>query len=183
MTSHRRSIQRPLTDREVPGFVARRVRARTAAGLSLVEVVISLVIVGMIITGVIQGVLVSASTASTTRGLVTADAVLSGIAERMKALVEQSNWYQNCASAAELQTKYLNDDGRFPKGSAPAGQLDGATLTIDSVQYWNGTNQYVNGCGTDRGLQLVSMRVTVTGGPAGPATVSGVVVLRKPALA
>ena len=150
------------------GNVSRN-RPRGSAGFSLLECLIALVLMGLLITGVVQGLLVTVKTAGHNQDMAMANARLTAVAERMQALSTKAGFYTDCATPTQLKAALLAD---------PGNSLTGATLEVVKVEYWGGA-AYVGACATDKGAQLVTVKVTV--GSDNPAVSSGVVALRNPA--
>lgn len=143
-------------------LVGTRSDAGAEAGESLVELTVSVAILGIIGTVLIEMLLVMSSGTAVRRDVVEgqnqlaswADAVISGT-------------YVACAQPASIP---------MPRSLAAA-----YTARVAAVEYWNGS-AFVGQCepATDQGLQLVTLEVTrhSGAGPTGPQQLG--VVKRKP---
>lgn len=153
-----------------PNQTAPRGRStRGAAGFSLLETLIALVLMSLLLIGIAQGLAVTVRTSGDNRSSTVASTRLNSVTERMKALVTGPGFYRQCATPDEVKASVLADPGH---------SLDGATLDIPTVGYWDGT-AYAPTCVADRGAQLVTVRITVGTAPDA-STATGIVVLRNP---
>lgn len=147
----------------------RRRSTRGAAGFSLLEALIALVLTSLLLVGVAQGLFVTVKVSGENRTATVAVVRLNAVIERMKALVTQPGFYTPCATPEQVQQAVAADPGR---------SLDGATLHVDEVAYWAG-DRYATACSPrDRGAQLVKLTVA-----AGEDSATGIVVLRNPTAA
>lgn len=142
---------------------------RASGGFSLLETLIALVLMSLLLVGVAQGLFVTVKTSGDNRTSTVASVRLDSVIERMRALATGPGFYKACATAEQIRAAVLADPGH---------SLDGATLDVTGVSYWDGSN-YAPSCPADRGAQLVTVRVSV--GPApDPSVATGIVVLRNP---
>jgi Tfp pilus assembly protein PilV len=86
-------------------------RKKDEAGLSLIEVVVAIVILGGIVSALMGALVTSSTTAKTHRDLVSADAVLRDYAEATKAAVRAS-----CASAGATYSVTYTPPSGFTVG-------------------------------------------------------------------
>jgi Tfp pilus assembly protein PilV len=134
------------------------------AGESLIELLVTVVILGLATTG-ISGALLAAGKASTMqRQQVLAQNVLRSWADQIAARA-----YADCATTTTLAS---------PAPSMPAG----FTATVTSVEYWNGGSSFTGPgtCVTDTGIQRVTLSVSAPNGLSAAVSQSVAVVVRKP---
>lgn len=143
-----------------------RLHVHGSGGFSLLEALIALVLTSLLLVGIAQGLFVTVKVSGENRTATVASVRLNAVVERMKALAIQGDFYKSCATADQVQQAVVAD---------PGSSLDGATLHVDSVTYWN-VDGYVAACPTgDKGAQLVKLTVT-----AGDDHATGIVALRRP---
>lgn len=116
----------------------------TQAGSTLVEVLVAVVILGTAFAAILGGMSTSSIASDIHRKQATAETVLRSLAEWVKAQP-----YRDCA------TTYSTSGFTVPAGY-------GATIT--GVSYWSGDpsasdTDFSPSCGSDHGLQRVSLRV------------------------
>lgn len=142
--------------------VGARPDAGTEAGESLVELAVSVAILGIIGTVLIEMLLVMSSGTALRRDVVEGQNLLASWADTVI-----SGTYVACAQPSSI-----------PMPRSLAAEY---TARVAAVEYWNGS-AFVGQClpATDQGLQLVTLEVTrLSGaGPAGPRQLE--VVKRKP---
>lgn len=112
-------------------------------GLTLVEVLLAVSILGIGVTSLVGGMMTSITVSS--RGQQSAEG-LSAIRAYAEAV--------SAASYADCATSYP-----APGFTAPAGW----SAATPVVSYWNGSS-FTATCGTDRGLQKVTLRLTAADG-------------------
>jgi type II secretory pathway pseudopilin PulG len=140
------------------------VRTRTGrrdAGETLTETLVTVVILGISTAGI---------------SLALGTAVKASTLHRQQALVQNAlrSWgdqvaagsYTACATAGSFAA---------PSPALPAGM----TAAVTAVQYWNGVT-FVGSCGTDTGIQRVTLRITAPTGTSSGLADSVAVVVRKP---
>lgn len=130
------------------------------AGETLVELLITLVILGVGVVALLGGLFVTVQTSALHRNQVVAQNVLRGWAEQIGA-----EEYTHCAT---------------PDSFSPPTLPSGFSGTVVAVQYWDGTS-FTDSCDPgDTGIQKVSLRITVSKNPFPGITQSVDVVVRKP---
>jgi len=114
-------------------------RAGSQAGFTLVDTLVGVAILGIGVTAVVSGMATSIKVSDVGRSSAEAQLAVRAYAEALAATS-----YADCA--ASYATGY----------SAPAGYTAGLT-----VAYWNaGSSSFGSTCGTDSGLQRVTLTVT-----------------------
>jgi type II secretory pathway pseudopilin PulG len=131
------------------------------AGESLIELLVTVVILGIASAG-IAGALFATGQASTMhRQMALAQNALRAWAEQLGAGI-----YTDCAGT----DSFADPDPALPTE---------LTAAVSTVRYWSGT-AFVSTCGTDTGIQRITLTVTAPNGLAPAVVRSMVVVLRKP---
>lgn len=158
----------------------RRVRD---AGESLLELLVSITLLGVAVASVIPAVFLAVGASSMDRRSVQAQSLVKSWAEFVVARTTDAN-YVFCATPATYTPASGSSVWRYqsPLPALPAGM----TATVTQVQYWNGTSFVTGSCTagtTDTGLQRVALRISDGGTflPAAPATYW--VAVRKPCVA
>jgi prepilin-type N-terminal cleavage/methylation domain-containing protein len=114
------------------------------AGFSLVELLVTVAILGTAFTVFVGGMGTSIVASDYHRTQTTAEAVLRTFAETVKS---RTTPYVPCATS-------------YTGPATPSGY----TASVTAIAYWNGT-AYVASCpATDRGLQRISLRVDAANG-------------------
>lgn len=138
-------------------------RGAREGGESLVELLVSVAILGVTIVAIIE--VMFTMVGSTT--------VLSDDVKAQNALASWAGavthaTYTDCADADQVSA------------ASPAQVPTGFTANVDSVTYWNGS-AFVTPCpATDTGLQLITLSVTAPPGPMPVTPQQLKVVKRKP---
>ena len=140
-----------------------RQRFRRERGETLVEVLITITIVGIAFTGILAGLATAINLSGRHRGQANADVVLVSAAESVK-----NQAYTACPSVST--SSYNPTQGvTLPSGWAASN------VQVTSVKTWGGA-AFLSTCpGTDLGLQLVTITATT---PDGKSTESVEVVKR-----
>jgi prepilin-type N-terminal cleavage/methylation domain-containing protein len=130
------------------------------AGFSLVEIMITVAIVGITFTAILGGLMSSITVSALQRKEATADAIARSAAETVKD--SQQNPYTNCAGPGAYTLTGV---------SVPSG----FSVKITGVQYWNWDGHAVpasyavgfNGnCSPDNGMQQITIAATSSDGQA-----------------
>ena len=123
---------------------------RGEAGFTLIEVIITVMLIGTGVVAVLGALQVGVISASVQQDLAVAEVTLRGAAEHVK-----SETFVGCAGTSA-----------YASGFSP---LPGADVTITSVEHWNGTlsgtRPYSGTCNDTDWPQLVTIRVTVPDAP------------------
>ena len=123
-----------------------RRRAHADPGISLVEMVVSIALLGVVVVALLAGLTTAIATSSQHRKLATADTLLRSAAEIVSA---PETPYVACASTTTYGAALPND---------PTGQLG---LTVTMVEHWNGsgtTPSFSATCSPDTGLQRITLQ-------------------------
>lgn len=136
-------------------------RPRRDAGETLTETLVTVMVLGIATAGIslALGAAVKASTLNRQQALV--QNALVSWAEQVAA-----GTYTTCATTSSFAA---------PSPALPAGM----TSAVTSVQYWNGLT-FSGSCGTDSGIQRVTLRITAVTGTSPGLTDTVAVVVRKP---
>jgi prepilin-type N-terminal cleavage/methylation domain-containing protein len=137
-------------------------------GETLVELLVSIVIMGIAVCGVMGGLLTSVKMSDVHRKQSTVGGLAWNYAETVERYVAGTG-YVPCAGTAAYAPGAVGY-------ALPAGYT-GYTARVTSVRYWTAANAWAATCSADLGLQQVTVQV---GSPDGRATESSVVVVRKP---
>jgi type II secretory pathway pseudopilin PulG len=143
---------------------------RDSVGETLVETLVTVAIMGIAAGALLDGMMIAVGTSQVHRSHEQAQVVLRNWAESVGTMT-----YLTCPSAVL---------GNFP--AAPTPLPSGFSVSIPTVQYWNGTTNSFDSDRTrcqasgDGGLQKITLRVTVPASlqPGFNADLS--VILRKP---
>lgn len=134
---------------------------RRDAGETLVELLMTVVILGIATAGISGALLVSTKASALHQQQALAQNALRSWAEQVGA-----GAYTPCAAAGSFGA---------PSPALPTG----LTAAVSAVQYWNGT-AFTGTCGADTGIQRVTLRITATNGLSAPLTDTVAVVVRRP---
>ena len=150
-----------------------RRRARSERGMSLLEVIISIGILGTVMISMMAGVALTARTTSLTRDRATQDSAVTAVTERLRSLP-----YVTCTSGPDPVRSSIGAEYDASSVPSPNGQT--MTVTIDGVAFWSATaKRYQAACPPDGGAQLVNIKV-LFGNPAAPLrTVKTSVAMRR----
>jgi type II secretory pathway pseudopilin PulG len=138
-----------------------RGRPRRDAGETLTELLVTVVILGISTAGIAYGLATTVKAATLNRQQSLAQNALRTWAEQIGA-----GTYTACAPASGFAA---------PSPALPTG----LTAAVTAVQYWTGT-AFAASCGTDTGIQRVTLRITAVNGLSPAITESLAVVVRKP---
>jgi prepilin-type N-terminal cleavage/methylation domain-containing protein len=135
----------------------RRHDIRSDAGFSLVEIVITIAIVGVTFSAILGGLFASITVSALQRTEATADTVARSAAEVVKDSVQ--NPYNNCAGPGAYSLTGV---------SVPSG----FSVHITDVAYWDGhppaggAVNFVSSCSGDVGIQRITISATSADGQA-----------------
>jgi Tfp pilus assembly protein PilV len=119
-------------------------------GESLIELLVSLTILGVAAIAVVGGLSSSILMSDVHRKQASAGTALRGYAESIEAMIANGG-YTNCATKTTYET---------PTGyTTPPGYT--SEVVAGSVQYWTGTGWSAS-CSADLGLQRLTLRVAST---------------------
>jgi len=126
-------------------------------GESLLELLVAVTIMGIAVTAIVGGIGVSVLMSDIHRKQATSGTVVRDYGEAIMA-----GGYVPCANPASYPAA---------AGSIPSGY----SASVSSLKYWTGS-AWSNSCGTDKGLQQLTVQVASTDGRASERLV---VVVRK----
>lgn len=130
---------------------------RGDAGETLLELLISLMVIGVGVTAILGAVGIATQASTLDERQIQAQALLRSWGEHIVSATSDAT-YTPCATTAT----YASSPWMY--GSpAPAGLQalpSGFTPTVTQVQYWDGTS-FVGSCATDRGVQRVRLTMSV----------------------
>jgi hypothetical protein len=115
------------------------------AGETLLELLVAVVILGTTVVAILGGILVIVESSTLHRRLAQSQHGLRSWAEQISAAP-----YVDCAAAASFG---------LPSPALPSG----FTPTVTAVRYWTGTS-FANSCGSDTGIQKVTLQIAVPSG-------------------
>ena len=134
-------------------------------GETLVELVVSVAILGIAAVAILAGLMRSVRSSVVYRNDATGAAYVRSFAEAIQTHVD-TNGYPACSSASSTYA-----------GVAVPDLPTGYTKAVTAVQSWNGTSW--GGCTAD-GIQRLDLKVTSTGDAAHNAEDTLTVILRRP---
>jgi type II secretory pathway pseudopilin PulG len=134
---------------------------RSDAGETLTELLVAVVVLGIATTGIVFALGTTVRAATMDRRQALAQNALRAWAEQVSA-----GPYTACATAGSFAA---------PSPALPTG----LTATVTRVQYWDGST-FASSCGTDTGVQRVTLQVAAANGLSPAVTDSVAVVVRKP---
>ena len=163
--------------------VRRTGRGRPEAGDTLIEVLISIAILGITITALLGALVTTITSASEHRSLASLDTVLRSYAEQLKYDVQlqpgANSWFTQCATVSSPTTSPPQYEGHT---ITPANQPPNVnySVVILGIKYWNdSTNTFDATCGVpddQSQFQLVTLQATAPNGVVEPLSVG----LREP---
>jgi type II secretory pathway pseudopilin PulG len=153
----------------------RRHRRGNDRGETLVELLVTIVVLGLTIPALMGAVLISVSASSQDRRQVQAQALLNSWAETIERENSTDALYTNCPALTYYET------APFAPASIPAG----FTPSVVAITYWDTpSGTFVVACASpDSGVRKVQLKVTVVAGLYPAFDVTESIVVRKPCLA
>lgn len=144
--------------------------SRGDAGETLIEILVTLMVIGVGVTAILGGFLVAVSSSTLSRSQAHVQAALRSWAESLTATTDgigNPYHYVDCAGT-----------GDFP---APTSMPAGYTAQVTSVAYWNGSD-WSSACplGADQGVQRVRITIAAPGSVYSAVTQYLDVVVRRP---
>lgn len=149
---------------------------RSENGDTLIEVLISIAILGITITALLGALLTTITSASEHRSLASLDTVLRSYAEALKYDVQlqgTSSWFTPCATVSSSTTSPPQYEGHTV---TPANQPPGVhySVVILGIEFWDtSTNSFGANCNPldQSGFQLVTFQATAPNGVTAPLSV------------
>jgi type II secretory pathway pseudopilin PulG len=143
-------------------------RHRSEAGETLVELLITMMVIGTGVVAILGALTMAVQTSSMHRDEVEAQELLRSWAESLTTVQDGAGTHRYTACAGP---------GAIP---LPADVPGGWSASVVSVAYWSGTS-WSPTCGTDLGIQRVRLRVAPANTAGVPAFAQDLdVVLRRP---
>jgi Tfp pilus assembly protein PilV len=135
-------------------------------GETLIELLVAMIVIAIAVVAILGALGMGASASSAAKGQAHGRAVLATWAESHTAVADTRGYrYTACATA-----------GSFP---GPSGLPAGYGAAVSAVRYWNGS-AWSTSCGTDQGLQRLTLTVTSPAGLLPGTSQSLDVVVRRP---
>jgi type II secretory pathway pseudopilin PulG len=123
-----------------------RPTGRGEGGETLIELLISIMIIGIAVTAILGAVRIATDASTLDQRQIHAQALLRSWGEYAVAQTTDANYVTSCATP-------LTYPGTLPSGF---------TATQTKVEFWNGTSSYVAGtCGSDLGVRRLELTMTV----------------------
>ena len=161
-----------------------RFRQGEERGETLIEILLSIMIIGIAVTAILGGVGIAARASTLDQRQIQAQALLRSWGEHIEAATTDAN-YVPCATTSTYSPA---STWGYPTAGPPNGLgalPPGFAASVTQVQHWNGATPgaFATSCGTDRGLQRLQLALTVADGLYPGFTATYDVVLRKPCAA
>lgn len=149
-------------------------RSRDERGETLVELLVSLAILGVAAVAILAGVFTSVKTSEIHKNEATGGAYVRSFAEAVQNSIDDGGFKENCTTA---KTAYAN----VPVKDLPSGYVKEVAL----VETWNlpaspAADPVWGPCRNGDTTQRVTLKVTTSGDATHRATETLVVVLRRP---
>ena len=142
-----------------------RARRASERGETLVELIVSVAILGVAAVAILAGLMLTAKSSDVQRNQATGGAYVRSFAEAIQNFVD-SNGFRDCASAASAYGGVAVPD--LPTGYAKA---------VTAVQSWTDTGW---GVCTGKGIQRLDLKITTTGDAKHRSDETLTVILRQP---
>ncbi len=144
------------------------------AGETLLELIITIAILGITVPALIGAVLVAVDSSSQDRRIVQAQQMLTSWSETIAKANTDTTYAPPCPAPAYYSTL------AFAPSPALPPRFTASVVTID---YWQAsTNTFQQPCATDEGLRRVHLRITVDAALYPGFTVDRYVLVRRPCL-
>jgi len=147
-------------------------RTSDDVGETLVEVLVTLVILSIAAVAILTGVQTAVRASDITRKEATSGTYVHGYAEAIENFVSSSGHYVDCAGISAY-------------GASTVGYAvpSGYSAAVTTVQYWSGS-AWTSPCGSDQGAQQLTLTVSSSDSAMGGhgATEVLTIVIRKPCI-
>ena len=149
--------------------------SRGQAGESLLEIIITIMIMGLTIPAVVGAVLAAVGSSSQDRRQVQAQQLLTTWSETIAKANTDGTYgaYGACPPASNYAT------GVFSPAAVPSG----FAVSVVSIDYWDATTSSFGGCPADQGIRRLRLRVDVDADLYPSFAMDRYVIVRKPCLA
>lgn len=153
----------------------RSLLARGEAGESLLEIIITIMIMGLAIPAVAGAVMAAVGASSQDRRQVQAQQLLTSWSETIAKANTDGTYgaYGACPSGTSYSI------GAFDPGVLPSG----FALSVASIDYWDAATSSFGGCAVDKGVRRLRLHVDVSAGVYPSFTMDRYVIVRKPCVA
>jgi type II secretory pathway pseudopilin PulG len=142
-------------------------------GETLIELIITIAIMGITIPAVIGAVVVAIDSSSQDRRIVQAQQLLTSWSET----IAQANTEASYTSAScPLSPSYYATGSFAPSPTLPSG----FTASVATVDYWQASTGSFGGCALDEGIRRIHLQIAVTASLYPTFTVDRYVLLRRP---
>lgn len=143
---------------------------RNDRGETLVEVLVTVIILGIAGVAVLAGLMVAVKSSDLGRKQASGGSYVRSLAEAIQNSVTASGGYQSCAAANVYLTNSVKTQAGLP-GTYTSAQT--------AAKSWNGSSW--SACGTDNGSQQLTLTVTSPGSTSAQRAVETLTfILRKP---
>jgi len=152
----------------------RRHRRGSDGGETLIEILVTIVVLGLTIPALMGAVLISVSASSQDRRQVQAQALLNSWTETIARESSTDALYTNCPALAYYEASPF----------APAGIPAGFTPSVVAITYWDTpSGTFVVACASpDSGVRKLQLKVSVAAGLYPGFDLTESIVVRKPCL-
>lgn len=150
--------------------VLRPRRTGRDSGESLLELIITMMIMGIAVPAVIAAVLAAVGASSQDRRLVQAQQLLTSWSESIEKANADDAAYTSCPALTYYAT------GAFSPAAVPAG----FHASVASIDYWDAGTSSFAGCAADAGVRRLQLRVDVDAALYPSFALDRYVIVRKP---
>jgi type II secretory pathway pseudopilin PulG len=153
----------------------RSLLVRGEAGESLLEILITIMIMGLAIPAVVGAVMAAVGSSSQDRRQVQAQQLLTSWSETIAKANTDGTYgaYGACPPGSYYAT------APFAPGAVPAG----FTVSVASIDYWDATTSTFGGCAADQGVRRLKLRVDVAAAVYPSFAMDRYIIVRKPCVA
>jgi type II secretory pathway pseudopilin PulG len=142
-------------------------------GETLIELIITIAIMGITIPAVIGAVLVAVDSSSQDRRIVQAQQLLTSWSETIAKANTEASY---TSAACPLPLSYYAAGSFAPSPVLPSGFM----ASVASVDYWQASTSSYGGCAQDEGIRRIHLQIAVTASLYPTFTVDRYVLVRRP---